>query len=61
MVDYARETVAKLQEILKARSLPTSGKKAELVERLRDADKAAESNGTLHRVLNLVRLLLTAE
>lgn len=46
MVDYARETVAKLQEILKSRSLPTSGKKADLIERLREADKAAEANGT---------------
>ncbi|ETN39758.1 uncharacterized protein HMPREF1541_05984 [Cyphellophora europaea CBS 101466] len=46
MVDYARETVAKLQEILKSRQLPTSGKKAELIERLRAADQAAEASGT---------------
>jgi SAP domain-containing ribonucleoprotein len=46
MVDYSRETVAKLQEILKSRQLPSSGKKAELVARLQEADKAAETNGT---------------
>jgi hypothetical protein len=47
MSQYAKETVAKLQEILKARSLPTSGKKADLVARLQEADQAAEVNGML--------------
>ncbi len=46
MVDYGKKTVADLQEILKSRSLPSSGKKADLVARLLEADKAAESNGT---------------
>ena len=45
MVDYGKKTVADLQEILKSRTLPSSGKKAELVARLQEADQAAESNG----------------
>ena len=45
MVEYAKKTVADLTEILKSRSLPTTGKKADLVARLQEADKAAESNG----------------
>ncbi|KIX06049.1 uncharacterized protein Z518_04023 [Rhinocladiella mackenziei CBS 650.93] len=44
MVDYAKKTVAELQEILKSRSLPHSGKKAELIARLNAADKAAEES-----------------
>jgi SAP domain-containing ribonucleoprotein len=47
MSDYSGQTVSKLQELLKARQLPYSGKKAELIERLREADKAAEANGAL--------------
>jgi SAP domain-containing ribonucleoprotein len=46
MTDYAKKTVAELQEILKSRSLPHSGKKAELVSRLQEADKATESATT---------------
>ena len=49
MVDYSKKTVAELKEILESRSLPATGKKADLVARLADADKAAESNGTLTR------------
>lgn len=45
MVDYAKKTVAELQEILKSRSLPHSGKKAELIARLNEADAAAEQPG----------------
>jgi SAP domain-containing ribonucleoprotein len=45
MVDYAKKTVAELQEILKSRSLSHTGKKAELIARLTEADKEAESNG----------------
>jgi SAP domain-containing ribonucleoprotein len=45
MVDY-KGTVAELQEILKSRGLPTSGKKADLIARLQEADKAAEDNST---------------
>lgn len=30
MTDYAKKTVAELQEILKSKSLPHSGKKAEV-------------------------------
>ncbi|OQV02636.1 SAP domain-containing protein [Cladophialophora immunda] len=46
MVDYSKKTVVELIEILKSRSLPHSGKKAELVARLNEADKAAEENET---------------
>ncbi|KIX92593.1 uncharacterized protein Z520_11622 [Fonsecaea multimorphosa CBS 102226] len=46
MVDYSKKTVVELVEILKSRSLPHSGKKAELVARLNDADKVAEENET---------------
>ena len=42
MPDYQKKTVAELTEILKGRSLPHSGKKAELIARLNEADKAAE-------------------
>ncbi len=49
MVDYAKKTVAELQEILKARSLPHSGKKAELIARLNQADQEAEENGMYRR------------
>lgn len=48
MVDYGKKTVADLQEILKSRSLPSSGKKADLVARLQEADQAAGSNGMSH-------------
>jgi hypothetical protein len=47
MVDYSKKTVAELTEILKSRSLPHSGKKADLIARLNEADKAAQENGTL--------------
>ncbi|KIW15951.1 hypothetical protein PV08_06001 [Exophiala spinifera] len=47
MVDYAKKTVAELQEILKSRSLPHTGKKAELVARLNEADQAAAENEAL--------------
>lgn len=43
MSDYGKKTVAELQEILKGRSLPHTGKKAELVARLNEADKSAET------------------
>lgn len=39
--EYEKKTVVQLQELLKARSLPTNGKKAELIARLQDADKSA--------------------
>lgn len=45
MVDYAKKTVAELTEILKSRNLSHTGKKAELVARLNDADKEAEETG----------------
>lgn len=45
MVDYAKKTVAELQEILKSRSLPHSGKKAELIARLNEADSSADQAG----------------
>ena len=42
MPDYQKKTVVELTEILKARALPHSGKKAELVARLNEADRAAD-------------------
>jgi len=49
MTDYAKKTVVELQEILKSRSLPYSGKKADLVARLNESDKVAEASGTCHQ------------
>ncbi|CAJ0578415.1 unnamed protein product, partial [Mesorhabditis spiculigera] len=40
--DYDKMTVALLREELKARDLAVEGKKAELIERLKEADQAAE-------------------
>ena len=45
MSEYSKKTVADLQEILKTRGLPTSGKKADLIARLTEADKAADTTG----------------
>ncbi|QKX53044.1 uncharacterized protein TRUGW13939_00115 [Talaromyces rugulosus] len=39
--EYEKKTVAQLQELLKARTLATNGKKAELIARLQNADKSA--------------------
>jgi len=39
-IEYGKKTNAELIEILKSRALPHTGKKAELVARLQDADKA---------------------
>ncbi|KAI4280489.1 MAG: hypothetical protein L6R35_005876 [Caloplaca aegaea] len=41
--DYSKKTVADLQEILKTRSLHHTGKKADLIARLQQADKDAAS------------------
>ena len=46
MPDYGKKTVAELQEILKGRSLPHTGKKAELVSRLTEADKTTEATSS---------------
>ncbi|OAP65211.1 hypothetical protein AYL99_01183 [Fonsecaea erecta] len=46
MVDYSKKTVVELVEILKSRSLPHSGKKADLVARLNEADAEARENET---------------
>lgn len=40
--DYSKKTNSELQELLKARSLPHTGRKAELVSRLQEDDKAKE-------------------
>ena len=45
MVDYAKKTVAELQEILRSRSLQHTGKKADLIARLNEADAAAQQVG----------------
>ena len=43
MAEYSKKTVAELQEILKSRNLASSGKKADLVARLTEADRTAEN------------------
>jgi len=43
MPDYGKKTVADLTEILKRRSLPHTGKKADLIARLNEADKSDEA------------------
>ena len=43
---YSGKTVAELSEILKERSLPCSGKKADLVQRLVDADGTKPGGAT---------------
>ena len=45
MPEYGKKTVAELQEILKGRSLPHTGKKADLVARLNEADQSVETTG----------------
>lgn len=44
MSDYASLTVAQLKELLKAKSLPLDGKKADLVARLTEADAGSTTN-----------------
>lgn len=50
MPDYSAQKVAELKDLLKQRSLPTSGNKQELVARLQESDgkpaAAAASSGT---------------
>ena len=41
--EYEKKTVAQLQEILKGRGLTATGKKAELIARLQEADKASST------------------
>jgi hypothetical protein len=54
MPDYQKKTVAELTEILKGRSLPHSGKKAELVARLNEADKAAAASEGMRKFQSLL-------
>ncbi|KAF1991904.1 hypothetical protein K402DRAFT_399860 [Aulographum hederae CBS 113979] len=42
MADYSKRKVDELTAMLKERSLPSSGKKAELIARLEEADRAAK-------------------
>ncbi|CAH2351013.1 protein Tho1p [[Candida] railenensis] len=42
MADYASQTVAQLKEILKSKGLSLDGKKADLVQRLQEAEEATE-------------------
>lgn len=58
MVDYAKKTVAELQEILKSRSLPHTGKKADLIARLNEADTAADQAG-MYQSLPQTLMVLT--
>ncbi|ERF69011.1 hypothetical protein EPUS_06698 [Endocarpon pusillum Z07020] len=46
MPEYGKKTVVELTEILKRRSLPHTGKKAELVARLNEADKTEGAKTT---------------
>ena len=55
---YGGKTVADLQQILKSRSLPYTGKKADLISRLQEADKAAEPTGMSHHIATPPRDLL---
>jgi SAP domain-containing ribonucleoprotein len=41
--DYEKKTVAQLHDLLKARSLPTSGRKNDLIARLQEADNEAKA------------------
>ena len=45
-MDYSKKKVAELEEILKSRSLPHSGKKADLVARLQEHDAQSSSKPT---------------
>lgn len=44
MTDYNKQTVAQLRQLLKDRSIPSTGlqRKAQIIERLQEADQAAE-------------------
>ncbi|KAL8661715.1 MAG: hypothetical protein Q9202_005337 [Teloschistes flavicans] len=44
--DYSKKKNAELEELLKARSLPHTGKKAELIARLQQSDKDSASSKT---------------
>ncbi|KAJ6028156.1 DNA-binding SAP [Penicillium herquei] len=44
--DYSKKTNAELVEILKTRSLPHTGKKAELVARIQESDEKAATGGS---------------
>lgn len=57
MVDYAKKTVAELQEILKSRSLPHTGKKADLIARLNEADTAVDQAGMPQSLLQKSMIL----
>ena len=46
MVEYEEMTVAQLKDVLRERELPVSGKKAELIARLQEADDATEEEFT---------------
>jgi hypothetical protein len=49
-MSYAKLKVAELKELLQERGLPTSGKKAELVARLEEADDTNGAQGTQEQV-----------
>ena len=53
MPEYGKKTVVELTEILKRRSLPHTGKKAELVARLNEADKSEGAKTSRYRSLPL--------
>lgn len=57
MPEYGKKTVVELTEILKRRSLPHTGKKAELVARLNEADKSEGATTSRYRSLPLKRLV----
>jgi hypothetical protein len=48
MADYSKQTVAQLRQLLKDRSIPSTGltRKAQIIEKLEEADAAEASNST---------------
>ncbi|KAL8947734.1 MAG: hypothetical protein Q9222_006018 [Ikaeria aurantiellina] len=48
--DYSKKKNADLEELLKARSLPHTGKKADLIARLQQADKDAANSSTASKL-----------
>ena len=50
--DYSKKKVAELEEILKSRSLPHTGKKAELIARLQQHDAQLSSNAAAQPAQN---------
>ena len=50
MTDYESLTVADLKDVLRERSLPVSGKKAELIVRLEEYDSSEDAEGPVEEI-----------